>query len=419
MTSDRQQHLQATTTAFAALFQHQSTFLGDAATFSADTLILSLKATSSPTALPIGSITKLFTLVGILILSHQKKLVLTNPVCAYFDQDDRYPIPPEATILHVLSHRVSFGDYVKESYDAGKNLSVLTKKDIETHIQQKTGVEVLEDPVYSNSCYFLLGLLIERVAEMPWEAFTQTFIFDPAEMKTARFTTEACGHEYGEGGYVEQTELVLNIAFSAGAICCSASDLLSFVKALRKDVFFPLPMLTHLLKSSSLSAHVDNDEEKGAYCIGGYVPGIEASLTFTSDFTQAAAVISRYGTGQVDKLATCLLSREPLSTQLKYDKTTFSLQLETGEYHLPAEDRKELLKYLPEKSLARFSTITLTKNDGVFDVKYGDGLQSQLNFYEAVGFIDGYLPIRFKRYQKDGAIHLSIREYLGIRLIRA
>ncbi|NGN99334.1 beta-lactamase family protein [Grimontia sp. S25] len=333
MTPDGRNKLDSTTAEFAAIFQHRDAFLGDAATFSADSSILSLKESPSPRSLPIGSITKLFTLVGILILSHQKKLVLTNPVCAYFEDDDRYPLPPDATILDVLSHRVSFGDYVKESYDAGKNLSMLTKKDIETHIQLKTGVEVLEKPVYSNSCYFLLGLLIERVAEMPWEAFTQTFIFDPAVMKTARFTTEACGHEYGEEGYVEQTELLLNIAFSAGAICCSASDLLRFVKALRKDVFFPLPMLTRLLKSSSLSAHVDNDEEKGTYFIDGNVPGIEASLIFTSDFTQAAAAISQYDTGQVDKLATCLLSGKPLSAQFKCDKATFSLQLATGEYH--------------------------------------------------------------------------------------
>jgi CubicO group peptidase (beta-lactamase class C family) len=128
----------------------------------------------------IGSMTKQFTAVAILMLEQQGKLKVTDPVSKY---NKDYPNGDKITIHHLLTHTSGIKDFTKM-----KALSSIAQKEMKPEAMvdffknEPVDFAPGEKFEYNNSGYVLLGYIIEVVTGDTYEDFIQKNIFDKAGM---------------------------------------------------------------------------------------------------------------------------------------------------------------------------------------------------------------------------------------------
>ncbi len=130
----------------------------------------------------LGSITKQFTSVAILMLAEQGKLSLDDPISRHL------PYSPEhwkdITVHHLLNHTSGLGNLadIPGIQETKARLPLSVREIVETFreipLEFRTGTAFR----YSNSGYFVLGDIVERVSGLSYEDFLQTHIFGPLEM---------------------------------------------------------------------------------------------------------------------------------------------------------------------------------------------------------------------------------------------
>lgn len=129
----------------------------------------------------IGSITKMFTAVIVFQLIEEGKLTLDSPVSTFFPNDKVYD---KMTISTLLKHKSGLYDFVNE-HDSG---TWLTKPQKEQSILDtiKNGKSYFEPDtkfLYSNSGYFLLVKIIEKVEGKKYNKIINDRIFSKLGLK--------------------------------------------------------------------------------------------------------------------------------------------------------------------------------------------------------------------------------------------
>lgn len=176
----------------------------------------------------IGSVTKIVTSVMVLQLIEEKKLTLNTKLLRFFpeiSQADRI------TIDDLLHHRSGIKDYVNADTTLVKNQFSLTKKDILKAVGQ---YEPLFEPAtkfeYSNSNYFLLALIIEKITQKSYEENVQKRIIQPLQLQNT-FVKLPQGKEsvpsylFLDKKWNEQPKWHPEFAFGSGDIISTATDL--------------------------------------------------------------------------------------------------------------------------------------------------------------------------------------------------
>ena len=192
-------------------------------------------AAGPETVYEIGSITKTFTAAAILRLVEQGRLGLEDPVARYFPE--LAEAAPGVTLRHLLSHTSGLDSApVTDELDRPA-----TEAEILAALSRPREGEPGARYRYNNAGYMLLGLLVERVAGEPWSAHLRKTFFEPLGLSH----TAPCGWpaELGRArGYVQPVDgdptprphapHHPGASFSAGALCSTAGDLLSWQSAL-------------------------------------------------------------------------------------------------------------------------------------------------------------------------------------------
>jgi CubicO group peptidase (beta-lactamase class C family) len=186
----------------------------------------------------LGSITKQFTAAAILLLQERGKLNVTDPVCKYFDSCPN--AWSEVTIHHLLSHTggipnfTSFPDYMPKMM-----LPVTTTEMIARFKDKPLDFKPGEKWNYSNSGYFLLGAIIEKVAGESYESFLQKNIFDSLKLTSTGYDHfdvilkhRATGYSMSKGKMVNSAFLDMTQPYSAGSLYSTVEDLFSWNEAL-------------------------------------------------------------------------------------------------------------------------------------------------------------------------------------------
>ena len=187
----------------------------------------------------LGSITKQFTAMAILILQEQGKLSISDPVKKHFPQ------APKSwdgiTIHHLLTHTsgipnyTSLPDFLKTLPDR------VTLKELIGRFKDKPlEFQPGEKFKYSNSGYILLGQIIETAAAMPYATFLKQAIFDPLQMRDTGYDNAIPILMHRAAGYTRRLGLVLtnadyvdmSIPHAAGALYSTVEDLLKWDQAL-------------------------------------------------------------------------------------------------------------------------------------------------------------------------------------------
>lgn len=187
----------------------------------------------------IGSITKMFTAAMILQLVDEGKLKLTDTLDAFVPQ---IPNASKITIEQILGHRSGIPNVRREQNSQGNvHTTPITKEEILALIvKAPPDFEPDTKHGYSNSGYFVLGLILEKVTGKSYAAALEERITSKIGLKdtyTATGSIDVNQHEsltYIHTGseWKQIPETHPSILFGAGAIVSTPNDLARFIQAL-------------------------------------------------------------------------------------------------------------------------------------------------------------------------------------------
>ncbi len=186
----------------------------------------------------IGSVTKQFTAVSILMLLEQGKLSLDDPIEKYLVG---YPTHGHTiTIEHLLTHTSGIKSYTSmEGWMAEWGRDFTLAGLIDYFKNQPMDFAPGKRWSYSNSGYVLLGAIIEKASGQSYEEFVQKNIFDPLEMRRTYtnpgnrvISRRAYGYDKGPEGYTCAAYLSMTQPHAAGVISSTVDDLARWDAAL-------------------------------------------------------------------------------------------------------------------------------------------------------------------------------------------
>jgi CubicO group peptidase (beta-lactamase class C family) len=155
----------------------------------------------------IGSITKQFTATAIMQLAEKGLLDVNDPISKYLPE---YPkeTGDSITVHHLLTHTSGVPSYTDNAELMGRRATKMSTEEILNSFKDKP----LDFPPggqfkYSNSGYYLLGLIVENVSGKSYEEYLQENIFDPLGMAHTGYghhrpilPNRAAGYELDENG---------------------------------------------------------------------------------------------------------------------------------------------------------------------------------------------------------------------------
>ena len=136
----------------------------------------------------IGSVSKQFVAMCILLLEEDGKLRLDDRVQKYLPDFPEYNAP--LTIRNFINHTSGIRDNLTLWSLAGKDyLDHIDKQEMYQLIRRQKELNFTpnEQFMYSNSCYFMLGLIIEKVTGGSLDEFAKKKIFEPLGMRNTFF----------------------------------------------------------------------------------------------------------------------------------------------------------------------------------------------------------------------------------------
>lgn len=150
----------------------------------------------------IGSVSKQFVTFCILLLEEQGKIDLDDRIQKYLPDFPEYGKP--LTIRNFIHHTSGVRDYLTLMYLKGRDYLDNQEVDEVYELikrQEELNFEPGEKYLYSNSCYFMLAMIIEKAAGVSLRSYADKNIFKPLGMQSTLF-------------YDDNTDLIKNRVFS-------------------------------------------------------------------------------------------------------------------------------------------------------------------------------------------------------------
>jgi CubicO group peptidase (beta-lactamase class C family) len=201
---------------------------------------LSVPVTDS-TVFEIGSISKQFVSAAVMLLVEEDRLELDDPIHQYLPY-----LPSEwlgVTVRHLLTHTSGIPDYEEiATYDI-YGFRLTPEEVIRLAHSRPMDFAPGEGGYYSNTGYFLLSMIVERIEGRPLGRVLRTRIFEPLGMGQTRMADpEAIIPHRASGYWVNKVGELINrrptetsSTLGAGGILSSAHDLMKWDEALYGD----------------------------------------------------------------------------------------------------------------------------------------------------------------------------------------
>jgi CubicO group peptidase (beta-lactamase class C family) len=254
----------------------------------------------------IGSVTKQFTAAAICQLAEKGKLSLDDDITKFIKFDTH---GKKVTIRNLLSHTSGIKGYTE--LPVFEKLSMFAyNRDTLLRIVEKEPFDFNPGDalIYSNSGFFMLGLIIEKVSGSAYEDYVKKNLFEKAGMKNSYYGSEirviknkAHGYDTGEKGLVHAGYLDHTWPYAAGSLCSTTGDLVKWNDALHhgkilgesmyKEYITPAVLndgtITHYAKGITLS------EQNGKRLIshGGGINGYLSQNNYYPDENTSIVVL--------------------------------------------------------------------------------------------------------------------------------
>lgn len=202
---------------------------------------LELKVQMKPESVfQLASITKQFTSVAILILMEQGKLSLKDPLSKYITD---FPRGDEITVHHLLNHTSGITSYNNlPEFTTKIRLDLTPEEVIGTFKNLPLEFNPNERYAYSNSGYFLLGYIIEKISGMSYAEFIQKNIFDKLGMQHSYYAdtykiipNRVNGYQFYEGNYENAPYVSTTIPYAAGSLMSTIDDMFLWNSAINNN----------------------------------------------------------------------------------------------------------------------------------------------------------------------------------------
>jgi D-alanyl-D-alanine carboxypeptidase len=191
------------------------------------------KPLTDDTRYRISSITKTYTAVMIFQLIEERKLQLSDKLEKFFPQ---IPNANKITIAHILSHRSGIPNTAPD----GSGMQPRTQEERVAEIAKgQPDFEPGSKHLYSNSGYVLLGYIVEKVGDKPYQEALKERITSKLGLKNTYMGTgnttvsrnESLSYRY-LGEWKEANEPDFSITAGAGAIVSTPMDMVAFIQGL-------------------------------------------------------------------------------------------------------------------------------------------------------------------------------------------
>ncbi len=231
----------------------------------------------------IGSVTKQFTAMGILLLQAEGELSIDDDIRKFIPELPKFATP--VTLRNLLNHT---GGY-REIY----NLLPITGDQGEDTFERDVAIQIvqrqpdLQAPPntefnYNNTGFILLATTIERISEMTFPQYMKERVFDPLGMTDTRVKAHqaeiipgsAQGYVAGDNGY--QTARDLASSYGAGGIYTTVADMTRWMLNYR-DATVGGPEAIEAITTSAVLANGDTTH----YGLGLGVRHVRGRTVFT------------------------------------------------------------------------------------------------------------------------------------------
>ena len=272
----------------------------------------------------IGSVTKQFTAAAILQLAAQGKLSLDDEITKYFPA---YPVHGHhITVRRLLDHTSGIPGYTEipafwpisaRSLPRDSLVAIFGAKPLD--FAPGTAMS------YSNSAFFLLGLLIEKVSGQPYERYVQQHLFQPAGMTDSRYCSTSAvvprrAHGYDMKDDTLRLAMYLDMTwpYSAGSLCSTAGDLAAWNRALHTGTILSPGSYHEMITPGTLTdgtrlryakgLAIDSLDGHRRISHGGGIPGFVTTLQyFPDDSLTVVVLINSAGPASPDHIARAIV----------------------------------------------------------------------------------------------------------------
>lgn len=228
----------------------------------------------------IGSMTKQFTAIAILMLTEQGKLQLNDEITKFIPDYPTYG--KNITIHHLLTHTSGI-----KSFTSMKALREIERQDF-------TPVELIDffkdEPMdfvpgeefkYTNSGYVILGYVVEILSGKTYAEFIQENIFDKLEMNSSQYASysevienRAYGY-HQKDKYVNKNFISLSLPYSSGSLMSTVDDMLKWNEALKNNT-----LLKEETTKKAFENYTLNNGEKISYGYGWHITALNDAISF-------------------------------------------------------------------------------------------------------------------------------------------
>jgi len=226
----------------------------------------------------IGSMSKQFTAISIIILEEQGKLSVNDPISKFIPD---FPNGTNITIHHLLTHTSGIKDFtrMKSIMSIAKN-DLLPKELVDIFKDEAVDFLPGEQFAYNNSGYVVLGYIIELVSGKSYKDFVESNIFEKLEMTNSRYASDrdiiknrAYGY-HNRGGFTNKMQVSLNIPYASGSLMSSVDDMLKWQIAINNNV-----LISEASKKRVFSPHSLTNGEQISYGYGWHLKDIKGIPT--------------------------------------------------------------------------------------------------------------------------------------------
>jgi CubicO group peptidase (beta-lactamase class C family) len=280
---------------------------------------------TSQTKYAIGSMTKAFTAMAIMMLQERGQLNVQDPICKYISDCPTAWKP--ITLHHLLTHTSGIHDYTEWYAEQKDKINICREYKPEEFITFFKDLPLDFIPgrqwYYSNTGYFLLGVAIEKVSGESYETFIQRNILQPLGLTESGYDRSSTIVKHRASGYsIDQDGGIVNtycwdvsLKYSAGGLYSTVGDLYKWDQVLYTDRLVSKETLATIFTSM---VTIPNDggygygwfisQQSGHLVIahGGDLPGFHSQITRYPDDQVTIIVLTNVDTEKPDEITNAL-----------------------------------------------------------------------------------------------------------------